>query len=105
MDKVIRDGKVAVLISEGYGAGFYTWAHGPNKQALLFHPKLVEFVEQGRFDEITKELCEEIVGGYAYVAGAHDLVIHWLPVGTRFTVTEFDGAEEIVTIDDLPITA
>ena len=25
MNKVIRDGKVAVLISYGFGAGFYTW--------------------------------------------------------------------------------
>jgi hypothetical protein len=23
--KVIRDGKVAVLISDGYGAGWYSW--------------------------------------------------------------------------------
>ena len=26
MQKVIRDGKVAVLYSPGYGAGWYTWS-------------------------------------------------------------------------------
>jgi len=42
MEKVIRDGKVAVLISQGWGAGWYSW-HRDN-QELLFHPKLVEMV-------------------------------------------------------------
>ena len=27
MDKVVRDGLVAVLVSPGHGAGWYTWAH------------------------------------------------------------------------------
>jgi len=38
MNKVIRDGKVAVLISYGFGAGFYTW--GAPLEAI-FDPKLV----------------------------------------------------------------
>ena len=49
MEKVIRDGKVAVLISQGWGAGWYSW-HRDNQQ-LLFHPKLVEMVEQNRKNE------------------------------------------------------
>lgn len=46
MKKVIRNGKVAVLVSEGFGAGWYSWNR--EYKELLFHPKLVEMVEQGR---------------------------------------------------------
>jgi len=53
MKKVIRDGKVAVLISHGFGAGWYSW--NTEYQQLLFHPKLVEMVEQNRNDEIDDE--------------------------------------------------
>lgn len=55
MEKVIRDVKVAVLISQGFGAGWYSWH---SKQELLFHPKIVELVEQNRKNEITEKLCQ-----------------------------------------------
>lgn len=42
MEKVIRDGKVAVLYSEGFGAGWSTWNEGMNE--LVFHPKIVNMV-------------------------------------------------------------
>ena len=45
MEKVIKEGKVAVLVSPNYGAGWYSWNSGYKE--LLFHPKLVEMVEQG----------------------------------------------------------
>ena len=47
MNKVIKDGKVAVLISYGYGAGFHSW--GAPLEAI-FDPKLVELVESEDFD-------------------------------------------------------
>ena len=40
--KVIRDGKVAVLYSPGFGAGWSTWnSHNPD---LLFDSIIVDFV-------------------------------------------------------------
>lgn len=53
MEKVIRDGHVAVLYSPGYGAGWFTW--NENHKELLFHPKLVEMVEQKRSSEINED--------------------------------------------------
>ena len=47
MNKVIKDGKVAVLISYGYGAGFYTWG-APVE--TIFNPKLVELVESEDYE-------------------------------------------------------
>ena len=46
VNKVIRGGKVAVLYSPGYGAGWSTWG-SEHKEILLFHPRLVEAVEKG----------------------------------------------------------
>jgi hypothetical protein len=104
MEKVIKDGKVAVLISSGFGAGWYTWNR--ENQELLFHPKLVEMVSQGKAKKIDDEWMKEHLGiEDVYCGGAANLRVHWLPVGTQFTVDEYDGSESIVTIDDLNIIA
>jgi hypothetical protein len=103
MQKVIRDGKVAVLISHGFGAGWYSW--NTEHQQLLFHPKLVEMVEQGREKEIDDEWVEENLGIEIYAGGSDGLSIHWLPVGTAFEVDEYDGAESLRTIADLVLVA
>lgn len=100
MEKVIRDGKVAVLISHGFGAGWYSWNH-EHKQ-LLFDPKLVDMVEKGRANDITEEWVKENLGiDNVYCGGASDLKIHWLPIGTAFLVDEYDGNESLTTDADL----
>jgi len=43
MNKLVRDGKVAVLYSPDYGSGWYTW--NPNNPELLFDPAIVQLVE------------------------------------------------------------
>ena len=104
MEKVIRDGKVAVLVSYGFGTGWYS-KH--SKEALLFHPKIVELVEQGKNSKITKELCQELLGTdeHICVLGANGLSINWLPIGTPFEINEYDGAESLRTIADLVLVA
>lgn len=103
MEKVIRDGKVAVLISYGYGAGWYTWNR--DYQQLLFHPKLVEMVEQNRRNEIDDQWVLENLGIEMYAGGSDGLKIHWLPIGTAFEIEEYDGAETLRTMDDLVLVA
>lgn len=99
MEKVIKDGKVAVLYSPGYGAGWYSWHH---TEELLYHPKLVELVENGRHEEITDSLIAEILGIIdedsmpCYISGIDDLEIAWLPLGTEFKIHEYDGDESIM---------
>jgi hypothetical protein len=46
MDKVIRDGQVAVLYSPGFGAGWYSWNR--EMPELLFEPNLVAMIEDSR---------------------------------------------------------
>ena len=103
MEKVIRDGKVAVLISQGWGAGWYTW--NTDYQQLLFHPKLVEMVEQNKRNEINDQWILENLGIDMYAGGSDGLEIHWLPIGTIFCIEEYDGFETIRTIEDLLLTA
>ena len=42
MEKVIREGKVGVLVSPGWGGGFSTWGY-PTE--AIFDPTLIELVE------------------------------------------------------------
>jgi hypothetical protein len=93
MEKVIRDGKVAVLYSPGYGGGWSSWNHRPE---LVFHPRLVQWVEDGKKEDI-KLLVKEIFGQDTYICttGAENLEIQWIPQGTIFEITVFDGYEEI----------
>jgi hypothetical protein len=98
MDKVIRDGKVAVLVSRGYGAGWSTWTD--EVETYLFHPKLVQMVEENRHSEITHEWMEQELGIEDFTGDIDGLEIEWVPVGTTFVIDEYDGAESLRTIDD-----
>ena len=89
MNKVIRDGKVAVLYSPGYGAGWYSWNR--DRPECLFDPNIVAMVEAGQHDQI-EEYCKT---ADLYAGGAKQLEIEWLPVGTPFKILENDGHETI----------
>lgn len=104
MEKVIKNGKVAVLISKGFGAGWYSWNR--NHKELIFHPKLVEMVEQDRQEEISEDWVKENIGiEDVYCGGADDLCIEWIPIGTAFYINEYDGSESILIGDDLVLVA
>jgi len=90
MDKVIRDGKVAVLISYGFGAGFYSW--GAPIEAI-FDPKLVELVESEDFDGANEYVKNTYPG--VYTGGVGDLVVVWVDEGEDFIIDEYDGSETI----------
>ena len=102
MEKVIRDGHVAVIISSGWGAGWSTWHYGSNKEILIFHPKLVELVENNQHNQDTvsavlNELLDKEEAEGIYLGGVEDLTIQWLPEGTKFKIEEYDGSEYIIT--------
>lgn len=90
MDKVIRDGHVAVLYSPGFGAGWYTWHH---IEELLYEPRIVHYVETGE-KELVKSYLEEVYPD-VYAGGVDDLEILWMKEGTRFRINEYDGSETV----------
>lgn len=91
MEKIIRDGKVAVAVSGGFGAGWSTWTHIDPMDA-----RFNQLFLDGKVDEVVR-ICDEEDLGYA--GGARDVEIRWVPVGTEFIITEYDGAESLQTKD------
>ena len=96
MEKVIREGKVGVLVSPGFGAGFLTW--GAPEEAI-FNPTLIELVEQQKVQEAINfvgKTWEDVYSG-----GVQDLRVAWIPEGTKFQITEYDGSESIEFLEDI----
>ena len=96
MEKVVRDGKVGVLFSPGYGAGFYTW--GAPIEAI-FNPTLIELVEQQKVQEaidFVESTWEDVYSG-----GVQDLRVAWIEEGTKFQIAEYDGSENFWFLDDI----
>ena len=92
-DRVIRDGRVAVVYSPGFGAGWSTWDHGNYGDALVFDPNIVTYVETKRWNEL--KVYMELKYPDLYLGGIGDLTVEWVPVGAQFKVTEYDGSESI----------
>jgi hypothetical protein len=92
MERVVRDGFVAVLYSPHYGAGWFTW-HGITE--LIYDPVVVGMIELKTSEDTIVEYCKEKYGDEAYFGGAEDLKIAWIKEGVEFVIEEYDGAEDI----------
>ena len=91
MNKLIDNGKVAVLYSPGFGAGWSTW--NQELPELVFEPAIVQFVETDQWAEM--ETYVSLKYPDIYKGGMKDLAVAWLPEGTEFQINEYDGAESI----------
>jgi hypothetical protein len=96
MNKLVRDGMVAVLYSPDYGSGWYTW--NTNHPELLFDPAIVQLVEEDKFDELKTYVTLKYPN--IYEGGMWELKIAWIPEGAMFRVNEYDGDESIELKDD-----
>ena len=106
MKKEIRDGKVAVLYSPGYGAGWSTWTMSSDDD-IIFDPSIVYMVEEMNkaYDDEDPSLYESWVDNIKaycektypdmYTGGIDQLHIAWIPEGTLFRIDEYDGSESI----------
>lgn len=97
MNKVIRDGKVAVLYSPEFGAGWSTW--NTEYPELMFDPGVVDLLERNQQDELLAYV--NLKWPDAYLGGMGQLKIAWLPEGTQFRIAEYDGSESIETKDGM----
>ena len=112
MKKYVNDGKVAILVSPGFGAGWSTW----NDANLSCDKRVVEFYFQHKDDKQFLKKLDDIDSkeaknaenlfkswGYegVYFGGFSDIEVHWLPVGTKYRITEYDGCETIETVDSI----
>ena len=91
MQKLNEDGKVAVLYSPGFGAGWYTW--NQEYPELLFDPSIVKFVENEKWSELRTYVALKYPD--IYTGGLDNLKVAWIPEGALFKVNEYDGSESI----------
>ena len=97
MNKLNEDGKVAVLYSPGFGAGWYTWNY--EHPEILFDPAIVKLVEKEKWDELATYV--ELKYPEIYKGGLMDLEVAWVPIGTEFKINEYDGAESVELKDEI----
>ena len=97
MNKLVKNGKVAILFSPGFGSGWYTW----NKELpeLMFEPAIAQFVLDEKFDELQTYVALKYPE--IYKGGMMDLEVAWIPESTLFRINEYDGAESIEVKEDI----
>ncbi len=91
MNKVERDGKIAVVYSPGFGAGWYTW--NQEHPEMIFDPAIVDFIENKKAEELLAYAM--LKWPDAYLGGIEDLRIYWVDKGTLFRINEYDGSETV----------
>jgi hypothetical protein len=96
MEKFIRDGKVAVLVSPGYGAGWSTW-NVEHAEFLCMDMQLVEAVIAGNTSEVVRLV--ESRDRDIYIGGLSDLRVEWVEQGQAFEIDEYDGAEYLRVVN------
>jgi hypothetical protein len=115
--KVYNDnGDVAVLVSSGYGMGWSTCY--TDIPIILYYPPLVMFLLDSYTTVTDLYLCD---GNYFYPhryseKGRHifkdinsiltfaedeikKLAVRWIPKGSHYRITEYDGAEGVEILD------
>ena len=96
MEKVIKDGKVAVLISNDWGSGFHTY--GAPLEAI-FNPQLVELIENKNYNEAMEFIKKTYPNVFVYdITRLH---VEWVEEGREFYITEYSGLESIVFKDEV----
>ena len=96
MNKLVRDGMVAVLYSPDYGSGWYTW--NQDDPEILFDPAIVKLVEENKWDELKTYVTLKYPN--IYDGGMWELKVAWIPEGAMFRINEYDGDESIELKDD-----
>jgi hypothetical protein len=111
VDKLHHEGKIAVLVSHGWGAGWSTWGNTEIRQQRLYDPEIAKLVYE--MESALKVLgsghadWSRVLNDYSdriqelaelrypddYNGGTSGLAVLWLEPGTHFRVSEYDGAE------------
>ena len=97
MEKFTLNGRVAVLVSRGFGAGWSTW----NREypGMLFDPVIVQMIVDGKNSHEIEAVADRRWPD-AYLGGVDGLDVEWILEGMKFRVMEYDGAESILTVED-----
>jgi len=100
MEKLIVDGKVAVVIHPEYGLG---WSSAyPDMPELLFDPGIISLHKEKQWEKLKTYLVLKFPDlAYSYTErDLKSLVICWVPQGTKFRIEAYDGMESIILYDN-----
>ena len=105
MGKFLDDkGRVGVLLSPGFGAGWSTWNQGIDFD-WVFDKGLVELALRKANKEDVLEYLKEKGIDRPYLCGWDDIIIIFLGKGTMFTIKEYDGSESLLLVENLTLVA
>ena len=98
-EKYIKDGKVAIIHSNGFnGSGWYT-LHGIYD--LLFDRTLAEMINKPYNPDVLLDYCHRKYGLDHDFSGIRNLIITWLSEGEMFYFHVMDGQEILITWDQV----
>ena len=103
MEKYIKDGKVAVVRYYSYGNwSTQTGLSQEDRELLMFHPKIVQKVLDGKSKEITKNWVLDNSGkDFDFLPyNRIYLEIIWIPVGETFALIDDNEGETVVYKED-----
>jgi len=89
-----KDGRTAVLVSPGFGAGFSTW----NSPEMAVDFDLVEAFLSGDMNRFEYIVVEKY-GENMYLGGMDNLEVQWVDEGKKFRIEEYDGNESVEVFD------
>jgi len=84
------EGKIGVIVSYGYGAGWSTWNDYGEFAAMDRTLVEMKLREAGR-DEVVEYLGS--IGRDFYMGGWDTAKVEWLDEGQAFVINEYDGSE------------
>ena len=113
----VKNGKVGVLVSPGYGAGWSTW----EGREFAYNKSVIEFwlshkddkvfmdtvnnygfgnIEESAAHKEAMEFFKSIGYGQPYMGGFKDLKLAFVAPGVPWRIREHDGWEELETFED-----
>jgi hypothetical protein len=104
MEKLIKDGKVAILL-HNYWTGDKEWYSEYKDIELLYHKEIIEHIlEERHWDEFEQYVYETSSRKYRiWGETLNSLKVIWIPEGKPFTILDNEGEEEIRFLWDLEI--
>ena len=108
--RYIKDGKVAVVYSPFYGAGWSTW-NREHSEILMMHPLIAEAVHEWQSHLLSEHAYKnklhfalDILGlgqEDLFIEDITTLAIFWLNPGDKFMIEEYDGKESVILFDQI----
>ena len=98
--KFFAEGKVGVIISSDFGAGWSTWASTDVQEFLMMDHQLVAMcLANAPTEKVENYLSTKDI--VIYMGGWSGTYVAFLPQNISFYIHEYDGSESIITKEQL----